>query len=75
MHDECVAFVCSSYVALMMRCGAKTQALYIHDGAPHSRWIMYDGVVHHDGTSMVHGWQWDGVLVAIELGDVANSTR
>ena len=59
----------------MMRCGATTQALYIHDGAPHSMWIMYDGVVHHDGTSMVHGWQCGDVHVAIGLGDGANSTR
>ena len=26
----------------MMGCGATTQAVYIHDGAPHSRWHMYD---------------------------------
>ena len=26
----------------MMGCGATTQALYIHDGAPHSMWHMYD---------------------------------
>ena len=62
-------------VRVLIICGATTQALFKHDGAPHYRWIVYDGVVHHDGTSMVHGWQWDGVLVAIEVGDVANSTR
>ena len=51
----------------MMGCGATTLALYIHDGAPNYRWIMYDGVVHRNGTSLVHMWQCDDVHVAIRV--------